>query len=217
MAERRKPEIGQRFGQLIIVGPTGRCDKHGAYYWLCRCDCGNETEVNKFSLFKGKVSGCGCTLADKIAATKIIHNGKGTRLYTCWNNMKARCLNPNNTHFHNYGGRGIKICDRWLNDFEAFRDDMGNAPSPKHSIDRIDVDGDYEPENCRWATQKEQMRNCRTNRSVIRSDGRRFGSIMEAAENTTGAGGPSIVGVCQGKHKQHAGYGWSYDQGATHD
>jgi len=87
-------------------------------------------------------------------------------LYSTWQNMKARCRNPNFRHFHRYGGRGIKVCERWQNDFAAFAADMGDKPTPAHTLERIDVDGDYSPENCRWATRWEQARNIANNRYV---------------------------------------------------
>lgn len=97
--------------------------------------------------------------------------------------MRGRCNNPADRKYHLYGGKGIRVCERWA-DFEVFVSDMGPRPSPRHSIDRIDGNGNYEPENCRWATPKEQARNTTQNHPVLRSDGVRFGTLIEASEST---------------------------------
>src|SRR5262245_23331973 len=130
--------------------------------------------------------------------------------YGVWIEMRRRCFNPRNKSWHNYGGRGITMCDRWRKSFDAFLTDMGSRPSSRHSIERIDNDGDYEPGNCCWATAKEQRANQRVAlKPVIRSDGKRYVSIAEAAEdNETFIS--SITSVCRGKWATTHGYGWIY-------
>jgi len=135
--------------------------------WTCMCECGNIRDVASYELRTGKTKSCGCYQRDKAKICKYsdrdIYHSKE---YSAWVNMKTRCYNKNATRFLNHGGRGIKVCDRWLNSFENFLSDMGKKPSNKHSIDRINNDGNYELSNCRWATQKEQSSNRRTNRFI---------------------------------------------------
>lgn len=138
--------------------------------WLCRCDCGGEILVNAHSLSKGlKGQGgtrsCGCWLREK----EEKHGMSRTRTYRIWHTMRQRCGNPNSTYYAYYGGRGIKVCDEW-SDFEKFFADMGEAP-PGLSIDRIDNAKGYQPDNCRWATKREQQNNMRSNVRVSH-DGR---------------------------------------------
>ena len=124
--------------------------------------CGNTKIVSTAKLNNGHVKSCGC-----LAKTNAVkHNAINTREYITWTNIKARCTNPNNSAYHNYGGRGITVCNRWLDSFENFYEDMGKRPSIEFSIDRIDVNKDYSPENCRWADQKTQMRNRRNTKIV---------------------------------------------------
>jgi hypothetical protein len=132
-----------------------------------------------------------------------------TALYRAWANMRTRCNNPKSTQYPYYGARGIAVCDRWSS-FEAFREDVGEKPSPKHSLDRIDPNGNYEPGNVRWATHTEQCRNRRSNRAVIRSDGEKFVSLSAAAESVSGTIS-SVWDACQGKTKNHRGFGWRYE------
>lgn len=127
-----------------------------------------------------------------------------TREYRTWINMKSRCYTPTSTGYKDYGGRGIKVCERWLHSFGAFLEDMGPRPSPEHSIDRIDCDGDYEPSNCRWATRTEQARNFRANRIV-----EAFGRSMTLAEAAEQSGLPYNTVLYRLKR------GWTLDQALT--
>ncbi|HDX9500141.1 TPA: AP2 domain-containing protein, partial [Bacillus thuringiensis] len=124
--------------------------------WNCLCDCGNERVVDGYSLSKGSSKSCGCN--------NIKHGMKHTPEYNIWGLMKSRCSNLNDSGWENYGARGITVCERWL-DFSNFIEDMGERPSPEHSLDRIDVNGNYCKANCRWATHLEQAHNKRTSKN----------------------------------------------------
>ena len=162
-----KPRIdltGQRFGKLSvmekIVPPKGRT------LFICACDCGGKITLNSSDLQSGNTKSCGCYRREISSRINLKHgatvNGKHTGAYRSWTTMKSRCYNEDNNRFYAYGGRGIRVCDRWLESFDNFFADMGDRPEG-YSLDRIDVNGNYSPENCKWATTTEQSRNQRTN------------------------------------------------------
>jgi hypothetical protein len=165
---------GQRFGRLVVVseGPKQNVTEkrpEGLRSVVCQCDCGNLTTVLLMNLVAGKVTSCGCVRKEQLAArntaTKTTHGGRRHELYATWTGMRARCLNPDNPGYRSYGGRGIGISPRWVNDFGTFVADIeaeiGPRPSGK-SLDRKDNDGNYEPGNVQWATPREQMINRRS-------------------------------------------------------
>jgi len=154
--------IGQRFERLLVERFVS-LEKQGAR-WECKCDCGKTTNVIGKHLRGGKVKSCGCFKDENTRLRSLKHGcANKTAEYRAWRHMKSRCYNPNVYNYPNYGGRGIIVCERWLNSFDIFLADMGERPSAKHSIDRINSNGNYEPLNCKWSTTHEQSRNLRTN------------------------------------------------------
>lgn len=176
---------GQRFGRLVAVEHAGRVvNKNGfrTTLWKCQCDCGNQTTVRYPALITGNTRSCGCLEREnkermmklaqqtnrKSVSKDFIRKLEDHPLYKTWKSMLMRCNNPNVSGYKHYGGRGIKVCDRWNGElgFENFVKDMGERPTPEHTLDRIDYNGDYEPSNCRWATQETQSNNRRNNSFV---------------------------------------------------
>ncbi len=156
---------GMRFGRLVAVRYVGKHGSGGSL-WLCRCDCGTERAFVMSRLTIGETRSCGC-LRQGRSRVRRSDSGAGLRSrpeYGPWCHMRGRCEKPEHKNYALYGGRGIRVCDRWQ-EFANFLADMGDRP-PGGTLDRIDVNGNYEPSNCRWATQKEQTRNKRTNHLI---------------------------------------------------
>lgn len=151
---------GQQFGRLTALYRLH--NTKGRTKWLCVCECGNLVEVKENNLLQGGSKSCGCSRKH----INIKHGKTNTRLFTTWQNIKNRCYNNCNNEYKNYGGRGIAVCDEWLHDFMSFYNwSMVNGYNDNLTIDRIDNNGNYEPNNCRWVTMKQQQQNKRSNRN----------------------------------------------------
>ena len=155
----------QRFGRWLVTG-LSHMGRHNHAYWRVYCDCGVEGVVRGDTLTRGYSTSCGCLAKEINRKLRTTHGQSGyyaadrSREYVAWVTMIQRCENPKTKGYHRYGGRGITVCGRWRNSFEMFLADMGLKPTPRHSVDRWpNNNGDYEPGNCRWATQKEQIAN----------------------------------------------------------
>jgi len=190
--------VGRKFGKLTVEAYAG---KNGIrHYWLCRCECGGCIKSSGNNLRGGGAFHCGC-----VKVRKPYKHGECSSLeYHSWSSMIERCCNEKHPQYSYYGGRGITICRRWRESFASFLSDMGKRPSPKHSIDRIDNNGNYCPENCRWATSKQQSRNRRSN--ILLSHN---GIIATAAE------WEEIMGINQNLICRRIKAGWPADKALT--
>lgn len=173
--------------------------------WLCVCKCGNEFIVRATDIRTGNTKSCGC-LNKKLAGDRARkHGNRDSRLYTIWNNMKARCLNPNSTSFKNYGDKGINICDEWVDSFESFYNwAIQNNYTDELTLDRIDSNGNYNPDNCRWSTMKKQQNN-RGNNNIL---------VYEGIEHTV-AEWSKITGIPYDTLWKRIKEGWSIEKALT--
>lgn len=205
--------IGQRFTRMLVIAEHAERAKGRKVQYLCRCDCGAEKVVMGESLRLGRTTSCGCLGRESRLAAHLRHGqsarGRVTPERHIYGTMLNRCRNPNDRNFARYGGRGIVVCERWQADFAHFFADMGPRPSPRHEIDRIDNDGPYSPENCRWATRQEQMRNTSAARPVERGDGQLYRTIVEAAA-AVGVTPAGIGAACRGAQRTAGGHTWRY-------
>lgn len=191
---------GMRFGKLTVIERAPDRPGNSCAIWRCICDCGNEKLKSSHDLKRAHAPSCGCWGRERISAAVSTHRRTKSKEYYCWAGIKQRCSNPKNLMYRHYGGRGIRICDRWSESFEAFLEDMGFAP-PGTSIDRIDNDGDYEPGNCRWTTRDVQGKNRRG-----------LHPITVRGETHLMAEWGRIAGVRRGTIANRLRWGWSEEE-----
>lgn len=204
MSTRNPNMTGKRYGKWRVIGDAD-CRPKGIIYWPCRCACGTEREVWGPDLRSGRSQNCGCVRRKVLTKRQHTHGRSETRLYARWLGMIARCENPKHRGYANYGGRGIKVCCRWRESFAAFLADMGEPPTPRHQLDRIDNDGHYELGNVRWAMNKENSRNRPSARKLTYQGVTR--PLNEWAE---------LVGLNpKTLYKRIVGYGWSVEKAIT--
>lgn len=196
---RREDYTGQKFGKLTALEHVDTTSA-GHQRYRFSCDCGGEITTRISKVVSGEVKGCGCLIGG-IPKHGDWRGNKPTPEWLAWALMKYRCLDPNHPAYPRYGGRGITVCDQWRESYENFLADMGRRPTPKHTLERIDNDKGYEPDNCRWATRTEQARNRSDTRWVVVN-----GVRMSAAEAADRAGMP------RGLIWQRLKYGWSVDR-----
>ena len=165
----RRDLTGQRFGRLVVLEDAGR--SHGSPLWKCKCDCGEIKSVTSGHLVNGDTRSCGCLCRENRGKTSKTHGETKRRLYKIWVDIKTRCYNERSRNYYKYGKRGVAMCNEWKNSYEAFRDwSVANGYTDNLTIDRIDFNGNYTPNNCRWVTQKVQQNN-RRNNHLITYDG----------------------------------------------
>ena len=206
LPRRVKDLTGHRFGRLIVLKYIHSRKKQAV--WLCKCDCENVVEARRKTLVTGKTRSCGCLRnelsSERITRQKTTHGMHGTPEYHSWRGMIYRCTNQHGKDYAKYGGRGIAVCAAWRHSFEIFYTDMGPRPSSRHSLDRIDPNGNYEPTNCRWADEITQQRNRRQHR-MLTFDGRSQPLSAWAVE----------MGLKESTLAKRLKYGWTVDQALT--
>lgn len=190
------------YGRLTVIRRAK--PRSGRHYWLCRCECGRVREINSGNLRGGQCQSCGCLATERLIARNQTHGLSHHPEYEVWCSMKKRCYNPRFQQFSDYGGRGITICDQWRHNFGAFLADMGSRPSANHTIERIDNNGPYSPENCRWLQRFHQFSNTRRSRRLTLN-----GQTLTIAEWTRRLGFPNAVIVKRLKR------GWPIERALT--
>lgn len=202
---------GNRYGRLVVTSATVK-DKYANVLFVCQCDCGGTINAQHCNLRNGKTVSCGCKR--RSGESNLRHGaarvGKMAGEYKVWCGIKRRCLNQNEKDYPLYGGRGIKICDEWLDDFQAFISFVGPRPTASHQIDRIDSNGNYEPGNVRWATPQEQARNRRNNkiveyqgRSMCLSEASALAGLKHSTVVSRLSRGATIEEALQPQNKHH--------------
>ena len=202
---------GQKFGKLTVIELSGYDNEHRAL-WKCKCDCGNEITARSNNLRRKLTQSCGCIRNKTSSENNKKHGMHGTNLYNRWKSMKGRCNDKNNPV---YGGKGITVCEEWKNDFEAFyKWSIENGYSPELQIDRIDGNGNYEPNNCRWVTVKVNMENRESTKKVVVTEkGKSYvcASISEASK-ITGVPTTTLCRALQGKKIRNKRYQFDYEK-----
>jgi hypothetical protein len=204
-----KDLTGQRFGRLICIKDIGR-NRFNEAIWECICDCGNTTNVDSSKLRKGNTRSCGCLQRERARESNFTHglqfdkDGKTNRIYGIWRRMKQRCEDVNSSDYSRYGGRGIKVCDEWLEFLPFYNWAIENGYRDNLSIDRISNEGDYEPSNSRWATRKEQNNNKRNNHLITYNNETK--TLTQWAEQ---------IGIAQPTLRRRLKYGWSVERALT--
>jgi hypothetical protein len=158
----RKDLTGKRFGKLEVLYLHSHGGNGKSVKWTCKCDCGNVVNIASVNLLRGHTQSCGCFHKERLKASRVKHHMSNTRLYNIWQHMNSRCYKATNKAYSNYGGRGIKVCEEWKDSANFMEWALNNGYQNNLTIERIDVNGNYEPGNCKWITKKEQGYNKRT-------------------------------------------------------